>query len=239
MFGRPRTLLTIAACLMAMPVAAQAPAPTTAAFDGKYVGTATLTGGRQARSTSGPLPCGTITSVDMTITGGQVVIHEIFFNGGRPSYRGIINAAGEVSAWRQTQNARAPYVNVYGTVHDNLFTGQRVHFDFDYSIQMHKDVAPATTAFDGTYIGVSKTIEGVSGGGYDQGCAKNPRPGPLTIVNGSAAWAGDVEGSVTPQGLLVMSNPSGARFDGRIDGQGTLTGWFTAGCSYRLVWQKK
>ena len=104
---------------------------------------------------------------------------------------------------------------------------------------MHKDVAPATTVFDGTYTGVSKTIEGVWGGGDDRGCAKNPRPGPLTIVNGTATWAGDVEGSVTPQGVLVMSNPSGARFDGRIDGQGTLTGWFTAGCTYRLIWQKK
>jgi hypothetical protein len=58
-------------------------------------------------------------------------------------------------------------------------------------------------------------------------------------VNGTATWAGDVEGPVTPQSVLVMSNPPGARFDGRIDGQGTLTGWFTARCTYRLIWQKK
>jgi hypothetical protein len=37
MFGRARILLMIAACAVALPVAAQAPAPTTA-FDGKYVG---------------------------------------------------------------------------------------------------------------------------------------------------------------------------------------------------------
>ena len=44
MFGRAKVLLTIAACVLALPVAAEAPAPTTA-FDGQYVGTATLTGG--------------------------------------------------------------------------------------------------------------------------------------------------------------------------------------------------
>jgi len=38
MFGRARVLLTIAASVLAMPVAAQTPAPTTAAFDGTYVG---------------------------------------------------------------------------------------------------------------------------------------------------------------------------------------------------------
>jgi hypothetical protein len=97
--------------------------------------------------------------------------------------------------------------------------------------------APTTTAFDGTYTGVSKTVEG----GWDRTCAKNPHPGPLTIVNGTAAWAGDVEGSVSPQGVLVMLHPFGARFDGQIDGQGTVTGRFItlAGCSYKLVWQKK
>ena len=38
MFGRSKILLTIAACVLATQVAAQAPAPTTTAFDGKYVG---------------------------------------------------------------------------------------------------------------------------------------------------------------------------------------------------------
>jgi hypothetical protein len=37
MFGRARTFLTIALCLLGTPVAAQAPAPATA-FDGRYVG---------------------------------------------------------------------------------------------------------------------------------------------------------------------------------------------------------
>jgi hypothetical protein len=38
MFGGTRTLATIAACCLATSVAAQAPAPTATAFDGKYVG---------------------------------------------------------------------------------------------------------------------------------------------------------------------------------------------------------
>jgi hypothetical protein len=37
MFGRGRILLTIPACILATPVASQAPAPTATAFDGKYV----------------------------------------------------------------------------------------------------------------------------------------------------------------------------------------------------------
>jgi len=81
---------------LAVPVAtssAQEPAaPTT--FDGKYVGTAAITGGRDADW------CGTISSVRMTITGGQAIIHEILFNGGRLTFRGSVNAAGEVSAFR-------------------------------------------------------------------------------------------------------------------------------------------
>ena len=38
MFGPARTLLMIAACVTALPAVAQAPPPTTAAFDGTYAG---------------------------------------------------------------------------------------------------------------------------------------------------------------------------------------------------------
>jgi hypothetical protein len=38
MFGRTRILLTIWACVFSVPVAAQAPAPTTTQFDGTYNG---------------------------------------------------------------------------------------------------------------------------------------------------------------------------------------------------------
>src|SRR5207302_9207151 len=56
------------------------------AFDGKYAGTATQTGGRADVS------CGTIASVTMRITGGQVVIHETRVTSrARPTFRGSIN----------------------------------------------------------------------------------------------------------------------------------------------------
>jgi hypothetical protein len=139
MFARARILLMIAASVLATPLAAQAPAPTTSAFDGKYVGTATLTTpGR--KGTSMGLNCGTITSVDMTITGGQVVIRETMFNGGMPAYRGSVNAAGEVSA------SRPPNGAVSGTVHDKVFTGQRLKGRCSFSVQMQQ--APAAAAFD-------------------------------------------------------------------------------------------
>ena len=67
MFSRARALLTFVACALATPVAAQAPAPTTA-FDGIYVGTATITRDQGV--------CIAIPRVDMTIAGGQVIIHE-------------------------------------------------------------------------------------------------------------------------------------------------------------------
>jgi hypothetical protein len=99
--------------------------------------------------------------------------------------------------------------------------------------------APTTTAFDGTYTGVSKTLDSTITGGSSRSCTNNPRPGPLTIVNGIATWAGDTTGSVSPQGVLAMHAPNGARLDGQIDAQGTVTGRFIGACSYQLVWHKK
>jgi hypothetical protein len=153
MFGRAKVLLTIAACVLALPVAAEAPAPTTA-FDGQYVGTATLTGGGMAGATSGPMMCGTITSVYMTITGAQVFFHEIFFNGGRRTYRGGIDAAGLVSASHQSSSE---FWTVSGIIDDKVFTGQRVigygHRCY-FSIKMDK--ATGSTPLDGEYTGVSR-----------------------------------------------------------------------------------
>ena len=106
--------------------------------------------------------------------------------------------------------------------------------------------APTTTAFDGTYAGVSRTLEGEMGGTNEtRFCAKNGPPGPLTIAGGVVRWPGTVptaggtaEGSVNAQGVLVMHGPLGMRFDGRIDGRGTVTGRLTSYCGYQLVWQK-
>ena len=104
------------------------------------------------------------------------------------------------------------------------------------------------TAFDGTYVGVSRTLEGNMGGNPNatRVCAKNGQPGPLTVAGGVVRWPGTVptaggtaEGSVNAQGVVVMHGPLGMRFDGKIDGRGTVTGRLTSYCGYQLVWQKE
>jgi hypothetical protein len=98
---------------------------------------------------------------------------------------------------------------------------------------------PTTTAFDGTYIGVSNTFEeeSIQGGRtWARWCGQFGPPGTLTIVNGIAR-AGKIEGAVSPQGLLVMRD-FWSHFDGRIDSQGIVRARATGGCSYLLVWRK-
>ena len=64
--------------------------------------------------------------------------------------------------------------------------------------------AQGTTAFDGTYEGVSRQIEATSMMNYKRmNCTPDGKPGPLTIANGAArAGAADnpMEGSVNGQG---------------------------------------
>jgi len=98
--------------------------------------------------------------------------------------------------------------------------------------------APTTTAFDGTYLGVSNTLEGDidTGRTWARYCPQFSRPPTLSIVNGIAR-TGPYEGSVDAQGVLVMRS-FWSHFDGRIDSQGTVRGRSTSGCSYQFVWQK-
>jgi hypothetical protein len=70
MFGALKRGSLAAAVALTLPALAQAPAPTATAFDGRYVGSATVTGGRVSDY------CSAITSVDMRINGEQVVVHE-------------------------------------------------------------------------------------------------------------------------------------------------------------------
>ena len=114
---------------LAVPAAtssAQGPAAPMA-FDGKYVGTATLTHENHWGGW-----CGTITTVDMTITGEQVVIHEVFANGPGRTYRASVNGAGEVSTSFQSN------FTVSGTAHDKVYTGQRLYRQCHWSVQMVK-----------------------------------------------------------------------------------------------------
>jgi hypothetical protein len=109
MLDRRIVLWTIAACMLATPVAAQSLAPTARAFDGSYIGTATLT--HEPRESSG---CALTT------------------------YPGNVNEAGEVSALLQRQGP-VSVISVTGNIHENLFTGQRRLGSFcSHNIQMTK-----------------------------------------------------------------------------------------------------
>jgi hypothetical protein len=103
--------------------------------------------------------------------------------------------------------------------------------------------ATTTTAFDGTYVGVSRTLESTMEGRNTRGCLPSGQPGPLTIASGVARYptfrVGTWEGSVNAQGMLVIHGQSGERIDAQIDGRGTVTGRSTGGCSYQMVWQKE
>jgi hypothetical protein len=104
--------------------------------------------------------------------------------------------------------------------------------------------APTMTAFDGTYVGVSRTFAGkADAGAPTRNCVPNGQPGPLTIASGVARYptlrAGTWEGSVNAQGVLVMHSRLGERFDAQIDARGTVIGRFSGECGYHMVWQKE
>jgi hypothetical protein len=62
----------------------------------------------------------------MTITGGQVVIHETHPDGAGSTYRGSVNAAGELSASHESEAGRRRIFIVSGTIREKKFTGQRL-----------------------------------------------------------------------------------------------------------------
>ena len=191
MFGRARISLTIAASALATPAAAQAPTPTTG-FDGKYVGTATIAAGSRTSDY-----CAIITSVDMTITRGQAIIHEFLFNGGVLTFRGSINAAGEVSTSLWTYWGRRLVDSLSGKIEEKVFAGQHLHgYWCSYSVQMVPR-PPPTMPFEGDYVGVSR----------ESPCLANGVPASLMIRNGIVRSDGsNWQGTVSPQGIVVMGN---------------------------------
>ena len=113
--------------------------------------------------------------------------------------------------------------------------------------------ANTTSAFDGTYVGVSaennsrgNALAGSRGNpqGYGgaRGCSTFRAPAKLTITNGLARlkWIDyTLEGQVTPQGTLTMTTGYGHRFDGQIDDQHMIKGQVVGYCSYTLTWRKQ
>jgi hypothetical protein len=119
----------------------------------------------------------------------------------------------------------------------------------------------ATTAFDGTYTPISSTPENYEGLANGDPYLKarfqcrDTRPEPLIIERGQArlsnATTGNFEGTVGPQGELVMrlislaAWPEGVMpgneiiLSVRIDRNGTARGRrVSRACAYDFVWQK-
>jgi hypothetical protein len=228
MFGALKGGSLAAAVALTLPALAQAPAPTATAFDGRYVGSATVTGGRATG-------CSTITTVDMTINGGQVVIHEILFNGGAWTFRGRVNAAGEIST-SQSWDARLVDI-LSGKIEDKVFIGRHL-FGYWCAWTVHMGPLPAPTMpFDGDYIGVSRE----SSGGSTE-CPESHVPADLIIRN--SVVLGLWQGTVSLQGALVIRNPTFSRVDAQIDPQAAIRGQFRgqyrgSACTVSFVWRKQ
>ena len=98
-----------------------------------------------------------------------------------------------------------------------------------------------TTAFDGTYAGVSREVS-KSPSAPRAKCPPSGALAPLTIKNGSVISSGPAgwEGTVGPDGVLLLRNERSLRVDGRIDAQGTIRAQYAGtGCITNFVWQKK
>lgn len=104
--------------------------------------------------------------------------------------------------------------------------------------------AQATTAYDGSYAGVSR--ENLNQNAHSQ-CTTGQNPYTLTIANGAARmpWGTDgmLEGTVSPTGALTMHTTKGTfivHLDGKIDANGSITaGVGLSSCAYRMTWRKK
>jgi len=106
--------------------------------------------------------------------------------------------------------------------------------------------ANTTTAYDGTYAGVSvqKVASVMSSGGEGSASCPNYSINDLpamTISNGLAQVQTvnrTFQGYVTPQGALAMSSGRGQRFEGQIDNQNVLAGNLLGQCAYNLGWRR-
>lgn len=100
--------------------------------------------------------------------------------------------------------------------------------------------APATTAFDGRYAGVSAHIAKSTAHGRQ--CPRQHAPETLTITNGVVQSSGKERwtGTVGPQGDVVLRNKLSMRVDARIDPQGAITGRYQGpACMVDYVWRKQ
>jgi hypothetical protein len=219
MFGRARILLTIAACVLATPVTAQAPTPsTTTAFDGGYAGVSrtfeessnTADPGRTwTHYCPQPSPPAGLTIVNGTAKAGKLE--------GSVSPRGVL-------VMRDFWSRFDGQIDSQGTVRGRTTSG------CSYLLVWQK-VPPPTMPLDGDYVGVSR----------ESSCLANEVPATLIIRNG-AVIGGSWQGNVNPQGVVVMGNRLAPRVDGQIDSRGIIRAHGNStdgGCIVTFVWRKQ
>jgi hypothetical protein len=185
----------------------------------------------------------------MTISGGQVVIHEIQYGGGTMSFQGSVDPAGQVSAYNCRKGLLC--TSLSGTIHDRVFEGRSVPGYWCY-FNVRMAAAPAPTApFDGWYRGVSREV--LDGESNEHTC--DPRalapPATLKIENGVVGIPGGPswQGALSPQGAVVMRNRAFNRVDGQIDPQSTIRAQYSGdipprlgggtNCVVKFVWQRE
>jgi hypothetical protein len=109
--------------------------------------------------------------------------------------------------------------------------------------------ANTTTAFDGTYRGISIRADSGVGSGlkladpYTTGCQPFTAPPAMTITNGLAqfqAVGATFSGYVTPQGNLTMDSGRGATVSVTFDPQTRVFRGQanSVNCRYDVAWQK-
>ena len=217
MFDRARILLTIAVCIFAAPAVAQAPTPTTTAFDGTYLGVSNTFEGDIDTGRTWARYCPQF-SRPPTLS----IVNGIARTG---PYEGSVDAQG-VLVMRSFWSHFDGRIDSRGTVRGRATSG------CSYQIVWQKVPAP-TLPFDGDYIGVSR--ESI---GWGPECPANGVPGMVTIRN--SVVLGRWQGTIGPQGAVVMQNPIFSRVDAQIDPQGFLKGKYSGrACTTTFVWRKQ
>jgi hypothetical protein len=98
--------------------------------------------------------------------------------------------------------------------------------------------AQGANAFDGTYRGVSISVEKYGGAVGRCPAPSRPTPANLIIANG-VVRGGPFDGTITPQGVLRMRTERAFVIGGRIDPQGNVRAQGSGGvCVWNYVWQK-
>jgi hypothetical protein len=212
-------LLMIAACALAMPAAAQAPAPTTTAFDGRYLGVSN-------------------TFEEELIQGGRTWARWCRQFGPPPTLTIFLVIAASGVAMPVAAQAPAPTTTAFDGKYVCSATPARGHLLCGAIISEEMTITlPRADDAVGRRLhgGIEETSKTASG---PEKCPPSGVAATLMIRN--SIVLGYWQGAVSPQGVLTMPNGS-MRFNGQIDSQGTVRGKAAndAGCVRAYVWRKE